>query len=106
MKSPHECQSIDEVRHLIDDIDRQIIAALGLRFECVKAIMRFKQTEEDVRAPQRYQAVLAQRRLWAQETGLPPDLIEEMYRLLIDRFIDYELKTLADAPAPNEAGRT
>ena len=106
MKSPHECQSIDEVRRLIDDIDRQIITALGIRFECVKAVMRFKQTEEEVRAPQRYQAVLAQRRLWAQEAGLPPDLVEEMYRLLVGRFIDYELETLADASPLDEAGLT
>ena len=68
--------------------------------------MRFKATEEDVRAPRRYQAVLAQRRIWAQEAGLPPDLVDEMYRLLIGRFIDYELDALADAPPLREVDPT
>ena len=95
MKLPQECTNIEEIRTEIDCIDFEIVTLLGQRFGYVKEIMRFKQTEEDVRAPQRYNAVLAQRRLWAAEKGLDPDVIEEMYRNLIAHFIDEELKELA-----------
>lgn len=95
MKAPGECENIGEIRHAIDVIDRQVIAFLGLRFEYVNAVMRFKSTEEEVRAPQRFRAVLDQRRVWAEEAGLPPDLMEDVYRLLIGYFIEHELQELA-----------
>jgi isochorismate pyruvate lyase len=94
MKSPSECTSIEEVREAIDALDREIVAALGQRFQYVKAITRFKKTVEDVQAPDRRRQVLAQRRAWAAEAGLDPDLVEQLYRLLIDHFVAEELKDL------------
>jgi isochorismate pyruvate lyase len=95
MKSPADCTSIDEIRQAIDELDRTIVETLGRRFAYVKAITRFKKTAEDVAAPARYQQVLATRRAWAEEAGLNPDVIEQMYRLLIAYFIDEEMKNLA-----------
>lgn len=92
MIPPEACTTIEEVRHGIDELDRAIIAALGKRFQYVKAVTRFKKNAEEVRAPERYQAVLNSRRAWAEEVGLNPDVIEEMYRHLIAHFIDEEMK--------------
>ncbi len=102
MKAPAECASIEEVRQAIDAIDQEIVAALGRRFAYVKAITRFKKTEAEVRATDRYEAVLHARRLWAQAAGLDPDVVEQMYRLLIAHFIDEEMKDLGlvDAKRP------
>ena len=94
MKAPDECTSIQEVRDAIDAIDCDIIEALALRFQYVKAITRFKKTEQEVRADERYNAVIQARRHWADERGLNPDIIEEMYRRLIEHFIDEEMKDL------------
>lgn len=94
MKSPAECSSIEDVRNAIDTLDRDIVEKLGLRFQYVKAITRFKKTADDVRAPQRRQAVLDARRAWAAEAGLDPDVVEAMYTLLIDHFVAVEMKTL------------
>jgi isochorismate pyruvate lyase len=94
MKSPIECNTIEEIRQEIDALDRQIIEALGRRFGYVKAITRFKKTEVEVRAAERYNAVLQARREWAAEAGLDPDVIEQMYRQLIGYFIDAEMKEL------------
>ncbi|NJN84617.1 MAG: chorismate mutase family protein [Caldilineaceae bacterium] len=97
VKSPAECNTIEEIRAEIDRIDRQLLSLLGERFGYVKAITRFKKTEEDVRAPQRYQAVLTQRRAWAEDEGLDPDVIEQIYKDLIAYFIAEELKDLPKA---------
>ena len=94
MKEPNECRSIEDVREAIDAIDREIIVALGRRFEYVKAITRFKKTEEEVRATGRYQAVLRARREWAADEGIDPDIVEQIYRLLIEYFIEEEMKEL------------
>ena len=102
MKAPDDCTSIEDVRQAIDAIDREIIDALGRRFQYVKAITRFKKTEAEVRANERYQAVLQARRQWAAEAGLSPDVVEQMYRLLIEHFIEQEMKDLGhfDANGP------
>lgn len=94
LKAPEACATIGEVRDAIDVIDHGIVEAIGRRFDYVKAIMRFKATEDDVRAPDRYQAVLRQRREWAVEAGLDPDVIEKLYRDLIGYFIAHEMATL------------
>ena len=94
IKPPEECTSIEEVRAAIDSLDREIVDLLGKRLQYVKAITRFKKTEADVRAEDRYRAVMQARREWAEEAGLDPNVIEEMYRLLIAHFIDEEMKDL------------
>ena len=58
MKAPADCSSIEEVREAIDTLDREIVARLGRRFQYVKAVTRFKKTSDEVRAAERYQAVL------------------------------------------------
>ena len=102
MKAPDDCTSIEDVRQAIDAIDREIVAALGRRFQYVKAITRYKKTADEVRANERFQSVLQARRQWASEAGLSPDVVEQMYRLLIEHFIDEEMKDLGlvDATRP------
>lgn len=92
MKTPQECSSIDQVRDCIDAIDAEIIQLLGKRFHYVKRVVDFKEkTPEAIIAQERKDAVLRERRRMAEENGLSPDKIEEMYRLLIDYFISEEL---------------
>ena len=94
LQAPESCTSIDEVRDAIDRLDQVVVAALGRRFEYVQTIVRFKKTTEDVHARERYEAVLAQRRAWALEHKLDPDVIEQLYRDLIAHNIAVELAHL------------
>jgi len=92
MKSPDECANIQEVREEIDIIDREVIEALSKRFQYVIAAARFKTSEASVRSLDRFQAMLQQRREWAQESGLNPDVVENIYRDLVSYYIEEELK--------------
>ena len=92
MKTPDECEQMSEIRAEIDRLDRQVIALLSQRFSYVKAAAKFKTSETGVRAPERFQAMLQQRRAWAEEEGLNSDAIEKMYRDLVTHFIDEEMK--------------
>ena len=94
IKNPEQCQTIEDIRDQIDKIDQNIIKALGIRFKFVKEIVKFKSDRKSVKAEERYNAVLAQRRIWAEENKLNPDAIEKMYRDLIDHFINEEIKIL------------
>ena len=95
MKQAADCTSIEEVRKAIDTIDEQIIKLLGERYKYVKEIVRFKKhTEESIIAQSRYDAVIASRRLLAEEHGLDANLIEQIYKDLLSHFIEEELKII------------
>jgi isochorismate pyruvate lyase len=88
---PEECASLEDVRREIDRIDREIVALLGRRAHYVDAAARFKTSEEHVAAPDRLAAMIRARREWAEEAGLDPDVIEDIYRRLVAYFIQREL---------------
>ena len=87
MKAPDECADMRDIRAEIDRIDRGVIALIGQRFRYVQAAAQFKASEASVKAPERFKAMLEQRRLWAEEEGLSPDAIEKMYKDLVGYFI-------------------
>lgn len=92
MKTPDDCQNMADIRAEIDQLDRQVIALLGQRFAYVKAASKFKTSATDVKAPERVQAMLQQRRIWAEEAGLSADVIEKLYRDLVTYFVEEEMK--------------
>ena len=92
MKVPEECLNIHAIRQEIDAIDRKVIELLGQRFNYVKAAAQFKKDADGVKAIDRLNAMLQQRRIWAEEAELNPDAIEKIYRDLVGYFIEEELK--------------
>jgi len=92
MKTPEACGNMQEIRTEIDAIDQEVVQLLGKRFAYVKAAAKFKTSEQDVQAPERFRAMLQQRRQWAEAAGLSPDAIEKMYSDLVEHFIAEEMK--------------
>lgn len=80
------------MRHGIDALDREIVALLGRRAGYVEAAARFKTSESSVRAPERQKAMLDARRRWAEDEGLSPDVVENIYQTLITYFIQREVE--------------
>ena len=91
MKKPDECQNIQDIRNEIDWLDHEIITAMGRRRPYIRAASKFKADEAGVRAPDRVSSMLKQRRLWAMEEGLDPDLVERIFTDLVNYFIGEEL---------------
>jgi isochorismate pyruvate lyase len=92
MKIPRDCETLDEIRCEIDRLDRDVVALLGQRFEYVKAAAKFKADSDSVKAPDRLQSLLKQRGDWAIEAGLKPEVVQSLYRDLVNYFIEEELK--------------
>ena len=92
MKRPSDCEDMQDIRKEIDGIDGEIIALLGRRFQYVQAAAQFKASSGAVRAPERVQAMLQQRRCWAEKAGLSPDIIEKIYCDLVNYFVSEEMK--------------
>ncbi|ULA65160.1 MAG: hypothetical protein LZF86_190462 [Nitrospira sp.] len=91
-KSPAECHSLEDIRAEIDRLDRAVIGVIGLRAQYVQAAAAFKTSKQAVRAPERVRAMLQQRRLWAQEHNLNPNVIEKLYADLVKYFVEEENK--------------
>lgn len=92
MKTPSECENMLDIRGEIDVLDQAIIKLIGMRFQYVKAAAKFKTSETDVKAPERFKSMLLKRREWAEIEGLNPDAIEKMYSDLVNHFIAEEME--------------
>ncbi|MBI3310677.1 MAG: isochorismate lyase [Serratia liquefaciens] len=90
--SPQECADMNDIRAEIDMMDENIIKLIAQRFAYVKAAAKFKTSPDAVRAKERFEAMLLQRRTWADEQGLSPEVIEKLYRDLVNYFISEEMK--------------
>ena len=86
-----ECTSLEQVRENIDRIDRQLVALLADRGGYVKQAARFKNTTDDVKAPQRVEQVIAKVKSLARDLGASPLVTEQVYRAMIAAFIEAEL---------------
>jgi len=94
MKLPHECKSIEEVRLQIDEIDQVIIDLIGKRFSFIQEIVKYKNTVDEVIAKNRFQTVISERRKMAISHRLDPDVIENIYRIMMKYFIQEQLELL------------
>jgi len=84
------CASLAEVRGHIDQIDREIVAALAERGKYVAEAGRFKKDPAAVSAPARVEAVIAGVKAIARADGLAEDVAERSYRAMISAFEDFE----------------
>ncbi len=89
--TPAECENMADIRAEIDLLDAAIIKLIGQRYQYVHAAAKFKTSETAVRAPERFKAMLLQRREWASAQGLNPDVIEKLYSDLVNYFIQEEM---------------
>ena len=94
MKDPKDLKNIQEIRDSIDEIDFQILKLFGDRNRCVEEIVKFKKDKEGVIAKQRQAELLKLRRKWASDFNLNPELIEKIFKMLINNNIQKELEIL------------
>ncbi|MEQ9488449.1 MAG: chorismate mutase [Alphaproteobacteria bacterium] len=85
-----ECQSMSDVRHEIDRIDRLLVELLAERQTYVARAARLKPTRDIVRDPARIEDVVEKVKIAAKEAGLSTDIAEPVWRTMIDQFISFE----------------
>jgi chorismate mutase len=72
-------------RERIDALDDQIVALLGKRFDIVREVAALK-AERGIAPilPDRIEEVVARARAKAEQEGVDPKLVEQIYRIMID----------------------
>ena len=87
-----ECNSIEEVRNNINNIDEQIVKLIAQRDEFVKQAAKFKKDSDDVKAPERVEEVINKVKDLAKSTSANEEVLENVYRTMINSFIKAEMK--------------
>ena len=86
-----QCTSLAEVREEIDKLDDQIVELIGARNAYVHQAARFKESVAEVKAADRIDDVLQRVRHKALALGVSPNLLTEIYTLMIDEMVESEI---------------
>lgn len=86
------CKDLSEVRENIDRLDNEIVKLIAERSTYVSQAANFKKTTDDVKAPERVEMIIEKMRGLAKGNNLNPDIIEVVYRNMINAFINMELE--------------
>ena len=89
-----KCESLEQAREKIDVLDTALIEIIATRQFYVDQAVRFKNSVQDVQSPERVEQVINKVRTQAIALGTDPDLVEHLYREMIPRFIQRELKEI------------
>ena len=93
-RKAEDCADMEQVRAEIDRIDVALVDLIGERFTYVDRAWQLKRSPAEARVPWRIQQVIERVRARAAEQGLPPELVEALWRQMIGWFIQYEEEKL------------
>lgn len=86
------CANLQEVRDNIDRLDREIVKLLVERQGFVAQAAGFKPTRAAVVVPERIESIIEKVKAQGTEIGGDAELLERIYRAMIDSYIAFEDK--------------
>lgn len=86
-----QCSSLEEVRDEIDKLDDEIVELIAKRNRYIHQAAAFKESIEEVKAPERIDAVLQKVRHKALSLNLSPNLISKLYKIMINEMVESEI---------------
>jgi isochorismate pyruvate lyase len=96
-KRAADCGSMDEVRREIDRVDLGLVDLLAERWGYVDRMWEFKRKHGvEANVPWRNREVIDKVRARAGAGGMPPELAEALWRLIIGWGIQYQDEKLRD----------
>lgn len=89
-----KCNSLEEVRAEIDIIDDKLVELISQRSHMIRQAAGFKNSVEEVKAVDRVQFILQKVRHNAIELGVSPNMISELFTIMIDEMVETEIAEL------------
>ncbi|MDG2319235.1 MAG: chorismate mutase [Rhodospirillaceae bacterium] len=91
-----ECDTLDQVREHIDRLDNQIVPLLLERNHYVMQAAKLKGDVNAARVPARIEDVVEKVRAVAEQRGSNPEIVEAIYRAMIEINIQVEQDHIAN----------
>jgi isochorismate pyruvate lyase len=92
-----DCQSLEELRECIDELDDQIVEFIAARNAYVKQAAKFKHSIDEIKGKERMEAVMDRVRMRAMEFGVSPNLLTKLYKTMIDEMVEAEISEFQNA---------
>ncbi|MHC4696506.1 MAG: bifunctional chorismate mutase/prephenate dehydrogenase [Planctomycetota bacterium] len=100
---PISARPLAVLRAMIDSVDHDVLQLLSRRNGLVAEIAQYKREHRlAIRDPERERTIIGDRRQRATPLGLPPELIESIYRLILWGSRDRQAALRAEVPAEVE----
>ena len=97
LTKPVDYNNMDELRHQIDKLDVKIIELLANRSEFIDRATELKNSYGmPARIPERIESVVSNARNAAEALDLDADLVEKIWRILIDWSIQREAEIIRE----------
>ncbi|MEW2915408.1 chorismate mutase [Leisingera sp. JC11] len=94
---PEDCSSMEALRAEIDRLDIELVQLLAVRAGYIDRAVQLKQQNGwPARIPDRVEEVVMNARAAAEGEGLDPDLIERLWRQLVDWSIAREARVIRE----------
>ena len=88
---PAKCNDMTQVRAGVDSVDAQLVELLVVRFAYMDAAARIKTDRDAVRDEARKQQVLKNVQDAASGSGIPVEVVADLWERLVEASITYEL---------------
>lgn len=92
-----KCSSLQEVRDEIDKIDTQLVELISERSHLIRQAAGFKESVEEVKAQDRIDDIMQRVRKKAIELDVNPNMISELFKIMIDEMVETEISELRNA---------
>lgn len=97
------CTTMEDVRRFVDALDDVLVPLLVTRGGYMTQAARIKQSDTQVRDEDRIEAIVARVRERAAVEGGQPEVLEAIYRSMMEAYIAYEHREFARLRAPGES---
>ncbi|MCX6052877.1 MAG: chorismate mutase [Campylobacterales bacterium] len=91
--------SLEEVRHDIDILDTKLVDIIAERSHLIRQVAKFKNSVDEVKAEDRIEFILQKARHQAIELGLSPNLISELFTIMINEMVETEISEFRNKEA-------
>ncbi len=85
-----KCNSLNEVRSEIDTLDTKLVDLISERSHLIRQAAGFKNSVDEVKAEERIEFILQRVRHHAIEKGVSPNMISELFEIMIDEMVETE----------------
>lgn len=89
-----KCETLEEVRSEIDLIDTKLVDLISERSHLIRQAAAFKNSVDEVKAEDRIDFILQRVRHHAIEKEVNPNMISELFTIMIDEMVETEIAEL------------
>jgi len=94
-----KCNSLKEVRVEIDMLDNKIVQLISQRSHLIRQAASFKESVDEVKADDRIEFILQKVRHKAIELEVSPNMISELFTIMIDEMVETEISEFRNKQA-------